>query len=50
VGTDDAHVWITTDYGSTWNEISDGLPERWVTRVAVDPTNESILFMLLSVD
>jgi len=44
VGTDDSHVWVSSDNGSTWNEISDGLPERWVTRVAVDPTDESIVY------
>jgi photosystem II stability/assembly factor-like uncharacterized protein len=45
VGTDDAHVWVSSDNGSTWNEISDGLPLRWVTRVAVDPTDESIVYV-----
>ncbi|HLG33033.1 MAG TPA: T9SS type A sorting domain-containing protein, partial [Ignavibacteriaceae bacterium] len=48
VGTDDAHVWVSTDNGSTWNEISDGLPERWVTRVAVDPTDENIVYVTFS--
>lgn len=45
VGTDDSHVWVSSDNGSTWNEISDGLPIRWVTRVAVDPTNENIVYV-----
>lgn len=45
VGTDDSHVWVSSDNGSTWNEISDGLPVRWVTRVAVDPTNENIVYV-----
>jgi len=44
VGTDDSHVWVSPDNGTTWNEISDGLPERWVTRVAVDPINENIVY------
>jgi len=44
VGTDDSHVWVSTDNGANWNEISDGLPERWVTRVAVDPTDENIVY------
>jgi len=44
VGTDDSHVWVSSDNGATWNEISDGLPERWVTRVAVDPTDENIVY------
>jgi photosystem II stability/assembly factor-like uncharacterized protein len=45
VGTDDSHVWVSSDNGTTWNEISDGLPERWVTRVAVDPMNENIVYV-----
>lgn len=44
VGSDDAHVWVSSDNGTTWDEISDGLPQRWVSRVAVDPTNESIVY------
>ena len=44
VGTDDSHVWVSSDNGSTWDEISDGLPIRWVTRVAVDPTDENIVY------
>ncbi len=44
VGSDDSHIWVSSDNGSTWNEISDGLPIRWVTRVAVDPTNENIVY------
>ncbi len=32
-GTDDANVWVTTNGGSTWNRVDDGLPERWVTRI-----------------
>lgn len=45
VGTDDSHVWVSSDNGTSWNEISDGLPIRWVTRVAVDPLNESIVYV-----
>lgn len=44
VGSDDSHVWVSTDDGTNWNEISDGLPIRWVTRVAVDPTDENIVY------
>ena len=44
VGSDDSHIWVSSDNGSTWNEISDGLPIRWVSRVAVDPSNENIVY------
>jgi photosystem II stability/assembly factor-like uncharacterized protein len=45
VGSDDSHVWVSSDNGTTWNEISDGLPIRWVSRIAVDPTNENIVYV-----
>ncbi len=32
-GTDDGNVWITTDGGTAWTKVSDGLPQRWVTKV-----------------
>ncbi len=47
-GTDDSHVWVTTDTGATWTEISDPLPYRWVTRVAVDPMDERIAYVTFS--
>ena len=40
LGTDDGNVWTTPDSGDTWNLISASLPDRWVTRVAVDPYDE----------
>lgn len=47
-GTDDSHVWVTADAGLTWSEISEPLPYRWVTRVAVDPTDEKIAYVTFS--
>jgi photosystem II stability/assembly factor-like uncharacterized protein len=44
VGTDDAYIWVTSDNGANWNYISSGLPERWVTRVVVDPSDENIVY------
>lgn len=38
VGTDDGRLWRTTDGGANWTRLTDpDLPERWVTRVTVDP-------------
>lgn len=48
VGTDDGNVWITRDGGGEWTNISAGLPDRWVTRVAVDPYDENIAYVTLS--
>jgi photosystem II stability/assembly factor-like uncharacterized protein len=47
-GTDDSHVWVTTNLGQNWTEISAALPYRWVTRVAVDPTNAAIAYVTFS--
>jgi photosystem II stability/assembly factor-like uncharacterized protein len=47
-GTDDSHVWVTADLGQTWTEISAALPYRWVTRVAVDPTDARIACVTFS--
>ena len=48
VGTDDAHVWVSSNNGADWTEISVGLPERWVTRVIVDPKDENIIYVTFS--
>jgi hypothetical protein len=48
VGTDDAHVWVSSDNGTNWNDISAGLPQRWVTRVVVDPNDENIVYVTFS--
>jgi hypothetical protein len=47
-GTDDSHVWVTTDFGTSWNDISAALPTRWVTRVVVDPVDENIIYVTFS--
>jgi hypothetical protein len=47
-GTDDARVWRTANRGLNWTDISAGLPTRWVTHVASDPTNASVVYVTLS--
>lgn len=44
-GTDDANVWITSNNGTNWTKVSATLPYRWITRVAIDPTNEYIAYV-----
>jgi photosystem II stability/assembly factor-like uncharacterized protein len=48
IGTDDSKVWVTTDLGSNWTDISTDLPFRWVSRVAVDPNNAAIVYAAFS--
>ncbi len=47
-GTDDGNVWLTTNTGLNWKQINQGLPYRWVTRLAVDPTNYKIAYVTFS--
>ncbi|MFH1374721.1 MAG: glycosyl hydrolase [bacterium] len=48
VGTDDANVWVTTNGGSSWQNIGASLPDRWITRVAVDPYDPATAYVTLS--
>ncbi len=48
VGTDDGLIWKTTNLGTTWTNISEGLPFRWVTRVAVDPFDVQRVYVTFS--
>ena len=48
IGTDDSNVWVTRDRGMTYTRIDAGLPDIWVTRVAVDPANDAIAYVTLS--
>jgi photosystem II stability/assembly factor-like uncharacterized protein len=48
VGTDDSNVWVTENGGGTWSNISGTLPNRWVTRVAVDHNDASVAYVTFS--
>jgi len=48
VGTDDGNAWKTVNGGTNWINVSNGLPDRWITRVAVDPVDENIVYLTLS--
>jgi len=48
VGTTDANVWRTTDDGATWEEIKQGLPERYVTSVKASPVFSETVYTTLS--
>jgi len=47
-GTDDANVWVTLNGGAGWTRIDSALPERWITRVAVDRTLPEVAYVTLS--
>lgn len=47
-GTDDARVWRTLNGGISWQNISAGLPQRWVTRVTAHPDSANIVYAAFS--
>ena len=47
-GTDDGNVHVTFDTGQTWFDIGGQLPERWITRIAVDPDNYLKAYVTIS--
>jgi len=48
-GTDDGWLWGTTNLGATWTRFTDpALPDRWVTRIAVDPTRAHVAYVTYS--
>lgn len=47
-GSSDGLVHITTDEGGSWQNISAGLPDRWVTRVLCDPFDISTIYATTS--
>jgi photosystem II stability/assembly factor-like uncharacterized protein len=49
LGTDTGRLWKTEDGGATWTWFSShGLPERWVTRVAIDPDDSKTVWATFS--
>ncbi|MEV1145036.1 glycosyl hydrolase [Micromonospora sp. NPDC049799] len=49
VGTDDGHLSVTRDGGATWTRATDpDLPDRWITRVTVDPQNPAMAWATYS--
>ena len=46
-GTDDGNVHISISEG-VWEDISQGLPERWITSVSFDPIDENTIYTTVS--
>ncbi|MEZ4921464.1 MAG: T9SS type A sorting domain-containing protein, partial [Saprospiraceae bacterium] len=47
-GTDDGNVWVSANGGSSWDKVSDNLPQRWVTRITADYTEAGTAYLCLS--
>jgi DNA-binding transcriptional ArsR family regulator len=49
VGTDTGRLWKTEDLGENWVEFTGkGLPDRWVTRVDIDPDDHKTVYATFS--
>jgi photosystem II stability/assembly factor-like uncharacterized protein len=47
-GTDDGHVWVTPNGGSTWTNVDVPGRTEWVTRVEADPFSASTAYVTYS--
>lgn len=47
-GTDDGKVWMTADAGANWKDISAGLPNRYVTRLAISSSDALTAYVTFS--
>lgn len=48
VGTGDGKVHVSSFSGGEWEDVSEGLPDRWITRVACDPFDENTIYTTVS--
>ena len=48
VGSGDGLVHISNSSGGEWENVSDGIPDRWVTKVACDPFDENTIYATVS--
>ncbi len=44
-GTGDGNLYLTEDYGLTWQKSDAGLPDRYLTAIIPSPTNAAVLFV-----
>lgn len=47
-GTGDGLIHISTDAGASWENITNGIPDRWVTHVVADPIDENTIYATIS--
>jgi photosystem II stability/assembly factor-like uncharacterized protein len=47
-GTDDSRIWVTTNGGTNWINVSNELPDRWCTRVTADVHDTAAAYVTFS--
>ncbi len=48
VGTDDGNLWVTSNAGATWTNISLAMPDRWVTKVLTSKDDPNTIYATFS--
>ena len=48
VGSDDGNVNVTFNGGNTWENITNGLPDRYITSIAISHNDDQIAYITLS--
>ena len=43
-----AHIFVTFNGGTSWNNITGILPDRYITDIAISPSNASIIYVTIS--
>lgn len=47
-GTDDGNVWVTSNGGTSWANVSSTLPDRWITKVLQSRFDANTLYITIS--
>ena len=47
-GSDDGFVHVTQNGGSNWDDVSEGLPDRWITSIFCHPTDSATALVTVS--
>ncbi|MAP55262.1 T9SS type A sorting domain-containing protein [Altibacter sp.] len=47
-GSDDGNVHVTTNGGASWTNVSGGLPDRYVTAIAISPSDDATAYVTFS--
>jgi len=47
-GSDDGNVHVTFDGGANWENISAGLPDRYITSIAISPNDDQTAYVTIS--
>ncbi|MEP2935848.1 MAG: T9SS type A sorting domain-containing protein [Gilvibacter sp.] len=47
-GTDDGNVWVTSNGGASWTNVSASLPDRWITKVLHSRFDTNTLYVTIS--